>query len=178
MRWRAIAPVAVLLVLVAVLAYGLARDPHALPAAMVGKPAPEFELARLAAPDDTLRLASFAGRAVVVNVWASWCRACRSESVVLAEVARRSGVPIVGVNYKDDPERARRWLKRFGDPFVAVGLDRSGDTGIDWGVTGVPETFVIGGGGVIRDKIVGPVTEKIMQQRLLPGLQRLQSEQR
>lgn len=174
MRWRTIAPVAVLTVLVGLLAYGLTRDPHALPVAMVGKPAPAFELPTLSAPDDKTRLDVFAGQPVVVNVWASWCRACRSEGGVLAEAARRTGVPVVGLNYKDRPAEARRWLQRFGNPFVVVALDPSGAAGIDWGVTGVPETFVIDADGVIRDKIVGPVTEHIMRQRLVPQLRRLQ----
>lgn len=176
MRWRVIIPGVVLLLLVGVLGYGLTRDPRVLPSALIGKPAPAFDLPTLAQSNRRISLNSLKGRVAVVNVWASWCVACRSEVSLIAELSQRTGVPVVGINYKDTRDDARRWLQRFGDPFAVVAFDQSGDTGINWGVSGVPETFVLDGQGVIRYKVVGPITEEEMRQRLLPELRRLQAE--
>lgn len=176
MRWIVIVPSVVLIGLLVLLGYGLTQDPRALPSALIDKPAPAFVLPKLSQPSQTIDLKALEGRVALVNVWASWCVACRSEVSLIAELSQRTGVPVIGMNYKDKPADAKRWLKRFGDPFAVVAVDQSGQTGIDWGVSGVPETFVVDAKGMIRYKVVGPITEEEMRQHLLPELQQLQAE--
>lgn len=140
-------------------------DPAQVPSALIGKPAPDFELAALPGPSGAgpvpgLSRADLNGRVTVVNVWASWCAPCRTEHPVLMEVAKDPGLTLVGIDYKDDPENGRRFLGTFGNPFKAVGVDPSGRTAIDWGVYGVPETFVVGPDGTIRHKHIGPLTRE------------------
>jgi cytochrome c biogenesis protein CcmG/thiol:disulfide interchange protein DsbE len=112
------------------------------------------------------------GRVSIVNVWASWCAPCHAEHPHLVTLAERSKAPLYGINYKDRPEEARRFLGRYGNPFVAVGADASGRTAIDWGVYGVPETFIIDGRGRIAHKHVGPITPEVIEQRLLPAIEK------
>lgn len=146
-------------------------DPSQVPSALIGKPAPEFALAPLpglsaaAGPVPGLSRSDVLGRVTVVNVWASWCVPCRVEHPVLMELAKEPGLTLVGVDYKDEPENGRRFLGTFGNPFAAVGIDPSGRAAIDWGVYGVPETFVVGPDGTIRHKHIGPLTRES-----LPGL--------
>jgi cytochrome c biogenesis protein CcmG/thiol:disulfide interchange protein DsbE len=144
-------------------------DPSRLPSALIGKPAPTFELPPvegLRDGDKTIPgLTSAAlktGRVTVLNVWASWCAPCRIEHPVLMELAKNKDIQLVGLNYKDKPENARRFLGSFGNPFTAVGADDTGRTAIDFGVYGVPETFVIGPNGTIRHKHVGPLTPETL----------------
>ena len=176
MRWRVIVPVAVLIALVGLLGYGLTRDPHTLPSAYLNRPAPTLELPSLADDARSVRLDDMAGRVTLVNVWASWCVACRSEVGELAELSEATDIPVVGIDYKDTRDEATRWLRRFGNPYATIAFDESGSTGIDWGISGVPETFVIGRDGQIKDKIVGPVTADIRRDRLIPLIEQLKAE--
>ena len=176
MRWRVVVPVGVLIALVGLLGYGLTRDPHTLPSAYLNRAAPTLALPSLADETQAVRLADMAGRVTLVNVWASWCVACRSEVSELAELSETTDIPVVGIDYKDTRDEASRWLRRFGNPYARIAFDESGSTGIDWGISGVPETFVIGRDGQIKDKIVGPVTAEVRRKRLVPLIEQLKAE--
>jgi cytochrome c biogenesis protein CcmG/thiol:disulfide interchange protein DsbE len=148
-------------------------DPSKVPSVLIGRPAPAFTLAPLEALKDPsgqpipgLSAGDLKGRTTIVNVWASWCGPCRQEHPLLMDLAKDPSVRVVGINYKDNPENARRFLGALGNPFTAVGVDPNGRTAIDWGVYGVPETFVIGPDGTIRHKHIGPLTPET-----LPGFQ-------
>jgi cytochrome c biogenesis protein CcmG/thiol:disulfide interchange protein DsbE len=164
---RYLVPAAVLAGLVVLFAIGLQRDPSKIPSPLIDKPAPAFALPT---PDGgRLDNASLGGAPVLVNFWASWCTPCLQEHPLLMELAR-GGVKIVGINYKDDPEAARQWLARHGNPFATIAQDRDGRVGLDWGVYGVPETFALDAGGVIRHKHIGPLTRDAWDQQLVPLL--------
>jgi cytochrome c biogenesis protein CcmG/thiol:disulfide interchange protein DsbE len=142
-------------------------DPSRLPSALIGKPAPALVLPPLenvALPG--LNPAEFAGRVTLINVWASWCGPCRDEHPFLTQLATDKRIRLVGINYKDAPDNARRFLERYGNPFAAIGVDGTGRAAIDWGVYGVPETFVVGRDGKIAYKHVGPITEQTLQRML------------
>jgi cytochrome c biogenesis protein CcmG/thiol:disulfide interchange protein DsbE len=145
-----------------------AGDPSKVPSALIGRPAPAFALAPLSGlTRDGAAVPGLSGgdlkdRVTVVNVWASWCAPCRQEHPLLMDLAKNPAVRVVGVNYKDNPENARRFLGALGNPFAAVGVDPSGRAAIDWGVYGVPETFVVGPDGAIRHKHIGPLTPEAM----------------
>jgi cytochrome c biogenesis protein CcmG/thiol:disulfide interchange protein DsbE len=153
------------------LAVGLTRDPGTLPSALVDRPVPQFELPALEGAD-SLSDADLRGRVSLVNVFASWCVPCRVEHPVLMRLAEQ-GVPIFGINYKDPPDQAKAWLAELGDPFAKIGADRNGRVGIEWGVYGVPETFVIDAEGRIRHRHVGPIQARDLEQTLLPILAEL-----
>ncbi|MGH6864907.1 MAG: DsbE family thiol:disulfide interchange protein [Methyloceanibacter sp.] len=173
--------VALPLVIFAVLAglfwYALQTgDPSRLPSAMIGKPVPEFNLPALEElkEDDGAQMPGFdnadlaVGRPTIVNVFASWCGPCLEEHPLLMTLSKEPGMRIFAINYKDDPASARRFLGRYGNPFTRVGTDRSGRTAIDFGVYGVPETYVISGDGKIAYRHVGPLTEQAIREKLLP----------
>ncbi|MGB6390003.1 MAG: DsbE family thiol:disulfide interchange protein [Methyloceanibacter sp.] len=152
-------------------------DPSHLPSALLGKPVPPFGLPKIegltgegggAEPFGAADLAT--GQPTIVNVWASWCVPCREEHPLLMQLAKQPGVRLYGINYKDDPSAARRFLGRYGNPFARVGADRTGRVAIDWGVYGVPETYVITGDGKIAYRHVGPLTEEAIREKLLPKL--------
>ncbi len=153
-------------------------DPSRIPSALVGKPVPAFQLPRLegleagGAPVPGLSSQDLQGQVTVVNVWASWCAPCRDEHPILVDLARRGRFRLVGINYKDQPENARRFLGHHGNPFAAVGVDASGRTAIDWGVYGVPETFVVGRDGRILHKHVGPLSDKAVRETLMPAIEK------
>lgn len=174
-RWRALLPLSLLLALVLLLAHGLQRDPRALPSALVGRPAPVFELPRLEAPDELLASGALQGQPWVLNVWASWCGPCREELPQLQQLAAR-GVTVVGLNYKDQPAAARDWLRGAGSaPFKTNVQDADGRAALDWGVSGVPETFVIDAQGIVRWRFAGALTPQVLQREFWPlwkGLQR------
>lgn len=151
------------------------HDPHELPSALLDKPAPAFSLPALTG-DQVIALADLRGHAVVVNFFASWCVPCRIEHPLLMRLAEREHVPIVGIAYKDKPEDARRILAELGDPYARVAMDREGRTGIDFGLYGVPETYVIDAGGTIRRKFVGPLRAEAIQRDLLPLLRELNGQ--
>ena len=170
-------PLVIFAVLVVLLGVGLSLDPREVPSPFIGKPAPQFALPRL---DDQLRTISPAemkGQVWLLNVWASWCTSCRAEHEVIKQLARSGvNVPIIGLNYKDEPTDAVAWLNMFGNPYMTTAVDRQGLVGIDYGVYGVPETFVIDKKGIIRYKQIGPVTEEALQDKLLPMLRELEGE--
>jgi cytochrome c biogenesis protein CcmG, thiol:disulfide interchange protein DsbE len=151
------------------------RDgPDFIPSALIGKPAPEFTLPPLdglGVPG--LSRAELAGKVTLVNVFASWCVPCRAEHPVLTALAKDPRVRIVGINYKDDPGNARKFLTDLGNPYAAIGVDTRGRAAIDWGVYGVPETFIVGPDGVIREKVIGPVTPDAVAQTILPAVAKL-----
>jgi cytochrome c biogenesis protein CcmG/thiol:disulfide interchange protein DsbE len=182
-RWRirlvAALPLLVFAGLAALFYVGLyAGDPSRIPSALVGKAVPRFDLPRLeglqadGGPVPALSSEDLRGQVSVVNVWASWCVPCRDEHPVLMSLARDKRFRLVGINYKDQPENARRFLGVHGNPFRAVGVDASGRTAIDWGVYGVPETFVVGPDGRILYKHVGPLTEQAVRDVLGPVIEK------
>ena len=170
---RFIIPLAVFLVLVGFLAVGLKLDPRAVPSPLINKPAPAFQLPRLDDAAQTVSREQLLGRAYVLNVWASWCGPCREEHPHIMALARTKAAPVVGLNYKDQRADAQNWLREFSNPYEVSLSDLDGRVGIDFGVYGVPETFVIDKQGVIRFKHVGPVTPEVVQTRILPLLKEL-----
>ncbi|HEX5127213.1 MAG TPA: DsbE family thiol:disulfide interchange protein [Rhodocyclaceae bacterium] len=174
MKAKALVPLALFLVLVAFLAIGLTRDPHEVPSPLIDKPAPDFKLTQLQAPDKSLALKDMKGQVWLLNVWASWCVACREEHSVLLDLAQRKLLPVIGLNYKDQREDGLAWLKASGNPYTISIADSDGRVGIDYGVYGVPESFLIDRTGRIRYKQIGPVTEKVLNEVLIPKIQELQ----
>jgi cytochrome c biogenesis protein CcmG/thiol:disulfide interchange protein DsbE len=175
-RWPFLGPLAIFAVVGVFLGVGLTLNPREIPSPLVGKPVPQFQLA--AVKGRTLGLASgdLRGEVSIVNVFASWCVACRDEHPLWMALARQEIAPIHGLNYKDKPDDAARWLGELGDPYLRTGADLDGRVGIEWGVYGVPETFVVDKKGVIRDKVIGAITPRIVDERLLPLVRRLQAE--
>jgi len=173
---RRLLPLAVFLAMALALALGLQRDPRVLPSPLVGKPAPAFALPALDGSGRVVRSADLKGQVWLFNVWASWCGPCEAEHPVLAALAGRAAVPVVGLAYKDQPAAAQAWLQRLGNPYAATLADPQGGTGIAYGVYGVPETFVIDRAGVVRFRHAGALTREVVDQRLLPLLRELQSE--
>lgn len=171
--WRYFLPLAFLLALGVLLHAGIGRDPSKLPSPLIGKPAPAFELPVLGEDARTVSSASLAGRAYLLNVFASWCATCQAEHPVLKAFAAEGVVPVVGLNWKDRPEDALRWLGRHGNPYVVVLADPSGAVGIDFGVYGTPETFLVDAGGTIRYKHVGNLTPEVIEGELRPLLREL-----
>ncbi|MDZ7842197.1 MAG: DsbE family thiol:disulfide interchange protein [Gammaproteobacteria bacterium] len=169
-------PAALFVILAGVLGIGLTLDPSRVPSPLVGKPAPTFELARLHEPETRFSSDEMRGRVWVLNVWASWCVGCREEHEVLQRLADENLAPIVGLNYKDKPGNARGWLNDHGDFFALSVMDRDGRVGIDWGVYGVPETFIIDRDGVIQYKHIGPVDYPALTQTVIPKIKSLVGE--
>jgi cytochrome c biogenesis protein CcmG, thiol:disulfide interchange protein DsbE len=174
MKPRHAVPLAAFALLAVLLGVGLTLNPREVPSPFIGKPAPAFRLPQLADSGTPLSPADMAGQVWVLNVWASWCAPCREEHPLLVAVARQQQVPLVGLNYKDDPRNAQEWLRQLGDPYRATAVDRDGRVGIDYGVYGVPETFVIDKAGVVRFKHVGPLTQDVWARQVLPLVQKLQ----
>lgn len=174
MNRRLLIPLAVFAVIVAFLFVGLGLNPREVPSPLIGKPAPVFSLARLKDPAIQAGSAEMAGKVWVLNVWASWCVPCRQEHPLLVDLARSGVVPLVGLNYKDKTADAERFLAQLGDPYVFSVTDHDGRVGIDFGVYGVPETFVIDKAGVIRFKHIGPLTPEVMQSRIVPLVRELE----
>lgn len=166
---RYILPLLVVVVLIAFLVLGLTRgDPRALPSPYIGKPAPEFELPTLKDPSTTVGSADFAGKATLVNVWATWCAGCRAEHPFLLELAADGEVPVYGINWRDTRPEALRWIEQLGDPYIASGFDGSGRVGIDWGVYGAPETFLVGADGIVLHKHLGPLNRDAWERDFVP----------
>ena len=161
--------------LVVLLAVGLRLNPREVPSPLIGKPAPPFELPLLNAPDKTFSQKEMLGAVWILNVWASWCPPCLVEHPVVSEMARSGIAPVIGLNYKDAREDALPWLARNGDPYKLSVYDAEGRIGIDYGVYGVPETYVIDRAGVIRYKHIGPLTPEIALKKLQPLVKELAS---
>ncbi|MBL8330823.1 MAG: DsbE family thiol:disulfide interchange protein [Rubrivivax sp.] len=170
-----IVPLALFAVLVVFLWRGLSLNPREVPSPLIGKPAPAFVLPKLGEPGTMIRREDLLGKVWVLNVWASWCAPCREEHPLVIAFARRSGVPVYGLNYKDQPAAASNWLSQLGNPYAATLVDADGKAGIDWGVYGVPETFVVDKAGIIRYKHIGPLTEEAIRTRLEPLVKGLSS---
>jgi len=166
-------PLAGFLLLAWFLMVGLHRDPRAIPSPLVGKPAPAFVLSQLKAPEKNFSPQEMQGKVWLLNVWASWCVACREEHPVLLDFSRLGIVPIMGLNYKDGRSDGVNLLRQFGDPYNLSAFDGDGRVGIDYGVYGVPETFVIDKHGVIRYKQTGPITPEVINKTLLPLIREL-----
>jgi cytochrome c biogenesis protein CcmG/thiol:disulfide interchange protein DsbE len=166
-------PLALFLVLVVFLAIGLTRNPQELPSALLDKPAPTFRLPQLKQPDKTFSAEDMRGKVWMLNVWASWCVACRDEHPYLFEYQKSGAVPIYGLNYKDRPEDALGWLSELGDPYLLSAVDLDGRVAIDYGVYGAPESYIIDKSGTIRMKHVGPVTFEVWEKKILPLVQEL-----
>lgn len=155
------------------------EDPNSgkdIPSPLIGKPAPEFELPDLQDPTKTFARADLLGQVSLVVVWASWCPSCRDEAELLNYLHQQRIVRILGLNYKDQADDARRWLTVFGDPYELNGVDLNGRVGVDWGVYGAPESFLVDKKGIIRDKFIGAISPKDFQERLLPKIHELQAE--
>jgi len=171
---RFVLPLAIFALLVALLGIGLTLNPREVPSPLIGKPAPHFELPLLQDPGKTFTERDMLGKVWMLNVWASWCVPCREEHPVLLELARERAVPVLGMNYKDERRNSVAWLKTLGDPYQLSVYDAQGRVGIDYGVYGVPETYLIDKRGVIRYKRVGVLTKEIVKEKLLPLVHELE----
>lgn len=169
-------PILVLGVLIVLFWRGLYLNPRILPSPLIGKPVPAFNLPELRHPENAITQQNLIGHVSLVNVWGTWCYACREEQQTLMAFSRQNIVPIYGWDYKDDRQAALAWLARRGDPYTAVAFDASGNAAINWGVYGAPETFLIDARGIIRYKYIGPLTPGVIQNDLLPRIQALQHE--
>ena len=172
---RYLVPLGIFLVLVAFLYRGLSLDPKLVPSPLVGKPMPAFTLTRLQDPNATISDTDIKGKVALLNIWATWCVSCRAEHETLLELARTGKVDIYGLNYKDERAAAQQWLRQLGNPYVANAYDDTGRVGINWGVYGAPETFVIDSQGIIRHKHVGPLTTEVINEEILPLVAKLQT---
>ena len=174
MKWlKFLIPLVVFGVLVGFFAKGLYLDPREVPSPLIDKPAPEFALTRLDQPEQTIRRADMLGKVWLLNVWASWCESCRDEHPFLVEFAKLKALPIYGLDYKDQREPAAAWLAERGNPYDASLFDANGRVGIDFGVYGVPETFLIDKQGVIRFKQIGVLTPEVLNGTILPLVRKL-----
>jgi len=172
LRWSL--PLAIFVVVLAFLFVGLFHDPREVPSPLIGKPAPSFSLMELHRPDRKLTTTDMRGQVWMLNVWASWCVSCRVEHPLLVDLARQNIVPVIGLAYKDKPADGLAWLASNGDPYKLSIVDQDGRVGIDFGVYGVPETFVIDKMGIIRYKQIGPLTAEALKQTILPLVRELQ----
>lgn len=170
-------PLGVFMVLVIILALGFRlEDPHLLPSVLIDRPFPDFQLAELHEPERTITVEDLKGEVALVNVWATWCPNCLVEHPELMRIANEEGVPIYGINYNDDPVKARRWLERHGNAYRFNMMDAEGKLGIDLGIYGAPETFLIDADGVIQFKQVGIVTPELWRQTLKPLIEQLREK--
>ena len=157
-------------ILIPVFVIGLNRDPSEVPSPYLGKPAPAFALPSVTDPDAVVSSDDYAGRFALVNVWATWCVGCRHEHEFLLTLAEREDIPIYGLNWRDRREDAVSWLQQLGDPYAASAFDPTGQVGIDWGVYGAPETFLVDPAGIVVHKHLGPLTQEIWERDFLPKL--------
>ena len=167
---RYLVPLILVAVMIPVFIIGLNRDPSEVPSPFLNKPAPEFELPRLKDPGLTVGSADYAGQMVLVNVWATWCAGCRQEHDYLLKLASENDIPIYGLNWRDQRSKALSWLSQLGDPYIASGFDEDGRVGIDWGVYGAPETFLISADGIVLYKHLSPLTEAVWQREFRPRI--------
>ena len=167
-------PLIIFIALVALLAVGLNLNPREVPSPLVGKPAPDFNVPQLQDANASFTPKEMVGKVWLLNVWASWCVSCREEHPIIVDAAKRGVLPpVVGLNYKDKRDDGMRWLARFGDPYLLSAFDLDGRVGINYGVYGVPETYVIDKAGTIRFKQIGPITSDVLEKKILPLVKEL-----
>ena len=171
-------PIAIFVALLAVFLVNLNRDPSYVPSPLIGKPAPEFRLPLLADPQLTLATEDMTAQFSLFNVWATWCAGCRQEHDTLVQIASDYQVPIYGLNWKDNPDKAKMWLKELGNPYVATAVDLNGNVAIDWGVYGAPETFLIDPDGTVLYRHLSPLTMTIWEKEFMPRMKSVSVEQR
>ncbi len=174
---RSLIPLGIFLALLVLLGVGLGLNPRLVPSPLIDQPAPAFQLPTLKDPTQQFSNGDLQGKVSLLNVWATWCVSCRQEHQVLMDLARSGQVDIYGLNYKDQRAEAIRWLQRLGDPYLASAYDEDGRVGIDWGVYGTPETFVVDTNGTIRYKHIGPLTYQDVQDKILPLVRELKAGQ-
>ena len=170
--WKFLLPFAAFVALVVLFAFGLnpKRDIHALPSPLIGKSAPAFTLTDVLDPARPVSNAAFRGQIYLLNVWGTWCYECRAEHDALLAISRSHVVPIIGLDYMDQREKAKEWLEQLGNPYQAVAFDTDGRTAIDWGVYGAPETFLVDGQGRVIFKFISPMTPEVWQREFLPRI--------
>jgi cytochrome c biogenesis protein CcmG/thiol:disulfide interchange protein DsbE len=170
--WKFLLPFAAFIALAVLFAFGLnpSRDIHALPSPLIGKPAPEFALTDVLDPSRSVSNAALKGQVYIVNVWGTWCEACRQEHEALLAIAQQRVVPIIGLVYMDKRDAAKQWLEQLGNPYSQVAFDSDGRTAINWGVYGAPETFLIDASGRVVYKFISPMTAQIWQREFLPRI--------
>jgi len=170
--WKFLLPFAAFVALVVLFALGLnpKRDIHVLPSPLIGKPAPAFALTDVLDPARVVSTEAFKGQVYVLNVWGTWCVACRQEHEALLAIARQHVVPIIGLDYMDERERAKQWLEQLGNPYTAVAFDTEGRTAIDWGVYGAPETYLVDAQGRVVFKFISPMTAEVWEKEFLPRI--------
>ena len=177
MRTRDFLPLGIFVALVVLLAVGLTLNPRLVPSPLIDKPAPNFDLPSVMNPEQRISKKDLEGKVSLVNVWASWCVSCRAEHPLFMQIARSGVVPVYGINYKDERADALRWLEAFGNPYKESAWDLDGRVGIEWGVYGTPETFLVDQQGVIRYKQIGPMTVEDLENKILPLIRKLRGEQ-
>ncbi len=168
---RFLIPLVIFALLIAVFVVGLGRDPSQLPSPLLEKPAPQFDLPSLLDPEQRVTTQDFNGEVALVNVWATWCVGCRQEHNFLLQLAKADVLPIYGLNWRDNGPEARRWIQQLGDPYVATAYDEDGRVGIDWGVYGAPETFLIAADGTVLYKQLGPLSWGLWEENFVPLLE-------
>ena len=173
---RFLLPLVIFAVVVGFLAVGLTLNPREVPSPLVGKPAPDFSLPQLYDQEKVFSSKELIGKVWLLNFWASWCSGCKTEHPVLMQLAQSGAVPIYGMDYKDQREEALTWLRQWGNPYPVIAMDQSGRVGIDYGVYGVPETYVIDKQGVIRYKQIGPLDDDVVAKKILPLVKELQAK--
>jgi cytochrome c biogenesis protein CcmG/thiol:disulfide interchange protein DsbE len=166
-------PLGIFILMAGLLGYGLSLDPKKVPSPLIGKLAPSFSLPRLHAPQQQISKQDLLGEVWVLNVWASWCVACRAEHEYITRLAEMKLTKVIGLDYKDEPADAKQWLQKLGDPYTASLMDQDGKVGIDWGVYGVPETFIVDKEGIIQYKYIGPVNQQALDNEIVPLLRKL-----
>jgi len=172
---KGLIPLGIFVVLVIFLAIGLTRDPSEIPSPLIGKPAPDFTAPVLGKPGETFSNKDMLGQVWLLNTWASWCVACRQEHPLLVDFVKTNPLPIVGLDYKDKEADGIKWLQRYGNPYTHTVVDADARIGIDFGVYGVPESFLIDKDGIIRYKQIGPFTPEVLRDKLVPLIKQLQS---
>ena len=168
--WRFLLPALAFAGLVVFFIIGLQKDPGRIESPLIGKPAPAFALESLGDAAWKVGSADFVGRPWLLNVWATWCGGCREEHETLMAIAAENRLPMMGLNWRDDRALALRWLTQLGNPYVSVAFDPDGGTAIDWGVYGAPETFLVDSKGIVRWKLIGPITDAVISEQIWPVL--------
>jgi len=181
MKLKFAIPLIAFAALIGLMLFGLGNDPKLIPSPFIGKPAPAFTLPRLYKPEESISVDEMKGKVWMLNLWASWCVSCRAEHRVISNLIEKEKIPVIGLNYKDYGTEdygnaAKDWLATLGNPYYAVVVDKKGMAGIDWGVVGVPETFVMDKKGIVRYKFTGPVYQKAADEILAPLIEKLRKE--